>query len=72
MDTALCFQQLLIGTHKIFPIMETDEPENITKKCVDFNTDTDEGRDKGSLLKSLYRIPSSHHQTNPMGRAQLQ
>lgn len=34
MDTAFCFQQLLIGTHKIYPIMETDEPENITKKNV--------------------------------------
>lgn len=52
--------------------METDKPENITKKCVDFNTDIDEGRDKRSLLKSLYRILPSHHPTSPIGGAQLQ
>lgn len=33
MDTALCLQQLFIGIHKIFPVTETDEPDEPKKMC---------------------------------------
>lgn len=36
MNTAPCVQRLFISIHKILPMMETDEPENITKKMCGF------------------------------------